>query len=92
MSADMPTIQHLALHLAKDAGLLAAAAEKMDHPEEHEAGCRLFIEWMTKRRPHVERSIELLESALLALSSKSSAYGVERGADGVLRIVERLPS
>jgi hypothetical protein len=56
-----PTVQHLALHLAKDAGLLAAAAEKLDHEDEVDDGTARLREWFDRRAPNVRRTLALLD-------------------------------
>lgn len=69
MSHSNSTVQHLALHLAKDAGLLAAAAEKLDHPNESKEGQCLLDDWMLRRAPHVEKTIALLRERAKAEAS-----------------------
>lgn len=81
----MPTVPHLALHLAKDAGALAAAAEKMEHPEEAGEGAALFDDWMGRRLANVERTLALLKAWHPASlpecegPRQGPCYGVEPG-------------
>lgn len=57
-----PTLEHMALHLAKDAGLLAQALERMGHARERKEGWTLLDDWIRKRpdnvRKHVDRILE----------------------------------
>lgn len=63
------SIQHLALHLAKDAGLLAAAAEKLDHPNERAEGIAAFEAWMRHRHSNVEKTLQLLNEFMVGRCS-----------------------
>lgn len=57
---DVRSAEHFALHLAKYAGELASACEKMGHETEREEGQRLLIAWMEKRPAQVIRTLSLL--------------------------------
>lgn len=47
-SGEQPTFGHLVMHLAKYAGMLANAAEKLDHAEEAAQGRLLAVEFYDK--------------------------------------------
>jgi hypothetical protein len=67
-----PSVQHLALHLAKDAGKLAEAAEKLDHAAEREDGVTLLRRFMEHRFDNMHRTLALLQDAVEG--EKSVAY------------------
>ena len=57
---DVRTVGHFALHLAKYAGELATAAEKMEHEMEHAEGERLLRSWLDRRPDQVRRTLDLI--------------------------------
>lgn len=57
-----PSLGHVALHLAKEAGILAAAVEKMQHAGEHAAGVVSLTSWFLERAENLGR-IERLVAA-----------------------------
>lgn len=57
-----PSLGHVALHLAKEAGLLASAIEKMEHAAERAEGEALLKAWLLNRANNLER-IERLVAA-----------------------------
>lgn len=70
---DFPTPQHLALHLAKDAGALAAACEKLDHEDEVDEGTRALLAWYGKNLPNVLKTLMLLDEHRLELEEDRRA-------------------
>lgn len=57
-----PSLGHIALHLAKEAGLLASAAEKMEHSGERADGEASLKAWWLNRAQNLDR-IERLVAA-----------------------------